>query len=149
MRRALSRTALLLALGLVAAACSASGPSSSGGKVELRLGYFPNLTHASAIVGVDHGIFQKDLGSNVTLKTRTYTAGPEEVTALFAGALEAAYMGPNPAINAYIKSQGQAIRIISGATSGGAFLVVKPSITSVADLRGKKLAAPQLGNTQD
>src|SRR5207253_7177957 len=109
----------------------------------------PNLTHASAIVGVDHGIFQKDLGSNVTLKTSTYTAGPEEVTALFAGALDAAYMGPNPAINAYTKSNGVAIRIISGATSGGAFLVVKPSITSAADLKGKKIAAPQLGNTQD
>lgn len=152
MRRVLLRTTTLLALGAVLAACSSNGgasPAGSGTKVQLRLGYFPNLTHASAIVGVDQGIFQKHLGSNVTLKPSTFTAGPEEVTALFAGSLDAAYMGPNPAINAYIKSHGQAIRIISGATSGGAFLVVKPSITSAADLKGKKLAAPQLGNTQD
>jgi NitT/TauT family transport system substrate-binding protein len=152
MRNAFLRTATLLILGAVLAACSSSGgasPTSSSQKVQLRLGYFPNLTHASAIVGVDRGIFQKDLGANVSLKTSTFTAGPEEVTALFAGALDAAYMGPNPAINAYIKSNGEAIRIISGATSGGAFLVVKPSIESVADLKGKKLAAPQLGNTQD
>ena len=148
-RGALARTALLLALGLVAAACSSTAASSSGGKVELRLGYFPNLTHATAIVGVDDGIFQKDLGPNVTLKTSTFNAGPAEVTALLSGALDAGYMGPNPAINAYIKSNGQGIRIISGATSGGAFLVVKPSIQTVADLKGKRIAAPQLGNTQD
>ena len=143
------RTVLLIpAFALVLAACSASG-ANTGGKTVLRLGYFPNLTHSTAIVGVNQGIFQKDLGPNVQLKTSTFTAGPEEVTALFAGALDAAYMGPNPSINAYIKSNGQAIRIISGATSGGAFLVVKPSINSAADLKGKKIAAPQLGNTQD
>jgi sulfonate transport system substrate-binding protein len=142
------RIAILVALGLVLAACS-SGAASPGGSVDLRLGYFPNLTHATAIVGVDNGIFARNLGSNVHLKTSIFTAGPEEVTALFSNALDAAYMGPNPAINAYVKSSGAAIRIISGATSGGAFLVVKPSITSAADLKGKKIAAPQLGNTQD
>ncbi|HJT38462.1 MAG TPA: ABC transporter substrate-binding protein [Actinomycetota bacterium] len=136
-------------MGLVLAACSSTGSAATGGKITLRLGYFPNLTHASAILGVDDGIFQRDLGPNVLLKTSTFTAGPEEVTALFAGSLDAAYMGPNPAINAYIKSKGQAIRIISGATAGGAYLVVKPSIKSAADLKGAKLAAPQLGNTQD
>lgn len=149
MRDAITRTAVLLVLGLAVVACSSGGAATIGGKVELRLGYFPNLTHATAIVGVDRGIFQKDLGSNVVLKPSTFTAGPEEVTALFANALDAAYMGPNPAINAYIKSKGEAVRIISGATSGGAFLVVKPSIRSAADLRGKTIAAPQLGNTQD
>ena len=135
-------------IALMLAACSSGSPKASG-TVVLRLGYFPNLTHATAIVGVDQGIFAKDLGSKVQLKTSTFTAGPEEVTALFADALDAAYMGPNPAINAYIKSSGQAVRIISGATSGGAFLVVKKSINSAADLKGKTIAAPQLGNTQD
>ena len=149
MRRALSRTALLLSLGLVVAACSSNGSSSSGGKVELRLGYFPNLTHGSAIVGVDQGIFARDLGPTVSLKTLTFNAGPAEVTALLSGSLDAAYLGPNPAINAYVKSNGEAIRIVSGATSGGAYLVVKPSISSAADLKGKSVAAPQLGNTQD
>lgn len=149
MRNSLSRTAVVLALGLAAAGCSSSPAATTNKPIELRLGYFPNLTHATAIVGVDRGIFQKNLGSKVTLKTSTFTAGPEEVTALFSDALDAAYMGPNPAINAYIKSSGQAIRIISGATSGGAFLVVKKSINSAADLKGKSIAAPQLGNTQD
>src|SRR5580765_6638349 len=144
----MKRIAILLGLGLTLAACS-SGAASPGGTVDLRLGYFPNLTHATAIVGVDNGIFARNLGSNVHLKTSIFAAGPEEVTALFSNALDAAYMGPNPAINAYVKSSGAAIRIISGATSGGAFLVVKPSITSAADLKGKKIASPQLGNTQD
>ena len=149
MRRSFSAPAVLLALGLVLAACSSNGSATTGGKTELRLGYFPNLTHASAIVGVDQGIFARDLGAKVSLKTLTFNAGPAEVTALLSGSLDAAYMGPNPAINAYVKSSGQAIRIVSGATSGGAYLVVKPSINSAADLKGKSVAAPQLGNTQD
>ena len=147
MKTSWHRIVIVVALGLISAACA--GKPAAGGTVDLRLGYFPNLTHATAIFGVDQGIFARDLGSNVHLKTSIFTAGPEEVTALFSGALDAAYMGPNPAINAYVKSGGQAIRIISGATSGGAFLVVKPSITSASDLKGKTIAAPQLGNTQD
>ena len=155
MRIPVGRWGSLLVLGLVLAACSSSGgtPKGSGSStaapVTLRLGYYPNLTHATAIVGVDNGIFQKDLGANVTLKTATFNAGPAEVTALLSGALDAGYIGPNPAINAYIKTGGQGIRIISGATSGGAFFVVGPSIKTAADLKGKRIAAPQLGNTQD
>jgi NitT/TauT family transport system substrate-binding protein len=146
----------VVGLGLLAAACGSSGSSSSGSKstttaghVDLRLGYFPNLTHATALVGVANGIFAKDLGPNVTLKTSTFNAGPAAVEALFAGQLDATYVGPNPAINAFQKSNGTAVRLIAGATSGGAALVVKPTINSAADLKGKKLASPQLGNTQD
>jgi NitT/TauT family transport system substrate-binding protein len=148
MKKTVSRVSILLVLGLILAACASSKTASSA-PVDLRLGYFPNLTHATAIVGVDNGIIARNLGSNVHLKTSIFTAGPEEVTALFSNALDVAYMGPNPAINAYTKSNGAAIRIISGATSGGAYLVVKPSITSAAQLKGKTIAAPQLGNTQD
>jgi NitT/TauT family transport system substrate-binding protein len=150
---------LLIAVALIAAACGSDddGSTSAGAtpkadaaeKVTLRLGYFPNVTHATAITGVEQGIFAKALGSNVALKTQTFNAGPAAVEALFSGALDATYVGPNPAINAYAKSKGEAIRIISGATSGGASLVVKPSITSPAQLKGKKIASPQLGNTQD
>ncbi|MBV9284475.1 MAG: ABC transporter substrate-binding protein [Acidimicrobiia bacterium] len=138
-------------MGLVAAACGGGGSSSakSSGHVDLRLGYFPNLTHATALVGVANGIFTKDLGSNVTLQTKTFNAGPAAVEALFSNSLDITYVGPNPAINAFQKSNGQAVRLIAGATSGGAGLVVKPSINGPADLRGKKLASPQLGNTQD
>ena len=114
----------------------------------LRLGYLTNLTHASALIGVQDGYFTKNLPSNVTLQTSTYNAGPAEVTAMLAGSLDAAYMGPNSAITAYSQGKGS-IRIISGATSGGAALVVSSSITSASQLKGKTLATPQLGNTQD
>src|SRR4029079_2719318 len=115
----------------------------------LRLGYFPKVTHATAIVGIANGTFAQALGSNVTLEPHTFNAGPEATEALFSNAIDASFIGPNPAINAFIKSSGQAIRIVSGATSGGAFLVVKDGIHSVADLKGKKIGTPQLGNTQD
>jgi NitT/TauT family transport system substrate-binding protein len=117
--------------------------------VTLHLGYFPNLTHATALVGVHEGIFAQALGSTVKLATSTFNAGPAEVTALLSGALDAAYLGPNPAINAFTQSHGAAIVVVSGATSGGASLVVKPAIAGAAGLKGKTLATPQLGNTQD
>src|SRR5947209_2195324 len=136
-------------LGLVAACCGGSSATKPSGHVDLRVGYFPNLTHATAVVGVANGIFAKDLGPNVTLQTKTFNAGPAEIEAMFANSLDIGYVGPNPAINAFQKSNGQAVRLIAGATSGGAGLVVKPSINGTADLKGKKLASPQLGNTQD
>jgi NitT/TauT family transport system substrate-binding protein len=146
---------LAVALLLTATAVSLAGcgsddadASSSGKPVTLRLGYFPNLTHATAIVGVEDGHFAKALGTN-KLKTQTFNAGPEATQALLSGALDATYIGPGPSTNAYAKSGGEAVRVISGATSGGAALVVKPEITSVTDLKGKKIATPQLGNTQD
>src|ERR1051326_3957360 len=92
--------ALCLAAALAASACGASSSASSG-RVALRLGYFPNITHATALVGVDRGIFARALGSSVTLRTSTFTAGPAAVEALFSGALDAAYLGPSPAINAF------------------------------------------------
>jgi NitT/TauT family transport system substrate-binding protein len=149
-----------LATMLLATACGSDDkPTTAAGggspttaveeNVTLRLGYFPNLTHATAIVGVESGIFADTLGANIKLETSTFNAGPAAVEALFNGALDATYIGPNPAINAFSQSQGQAIRIISGATSGGAALVVKPEIADAAGLAGKKLATPQRGNTQD
>jgi NitT/TauT family transport system substrate-binding protein len=143
-----------LALVLAVAGCTAGGPASSSETVAgatpvtLRLGYFPNLTHAPAIIGVEGGYFANELGSGSTLKTNTFNAGPAAVEALLSGALDAAFVGPNPAINAYSKSSG-GVRIVSGVTSGGSSLVVKKSIGSAADLRGAKLADPQLGGTQD
>ena len=117
--------------------------------VTLRLGLLANITHASALVGLNKGFFTKNLGSGVTLKTSIFSSGTEETTALLAGQLDAAYVGPNPAINAWQKSGGKAIKIISGAASGGASLVVKKGITSVSQLKGQKVATPSLGNTQD
>jgi NitT/TauT family transport system substrate-binding protein len=131
-----------------AAAGSGSGASGGAAPGTVRLGYFPNITHAPAIVGVEKGFFQQELGST-KLETSTFNAGPEAVDALFADSIDAAFVGANPAINAFQKSDGEAIRVVSGSTSGGAGLVVKPSINSAADLKGKKIATPQLGNTQD
>ncbi|MDQ1493032.1 MAG: sulfonate transport system substrate-binding protein [Actinomycetota bacterium] len=118
-------------------------------KVTLRLGYFPNVTHAAAIAGIEKGIFADKLGPDVDLKTAIFNAGGAATEALFSGAIDATYIGPSPTINAFVKSKGDALRIIAGATSGGAALVVKPNINSAADLKGQKVATPQLGNTQD
>jgi NitT/TauT family transport system substrate-binding protein len=154
---------VIVAVAVVLAACggndsrpvAASGSAlSSGGvvattsKTTVRLGYFPNITHAPAIVGVEKGFFQRELGQDI-LETSTFNAGPEAIDALFADSIDAAYVGPNPAINAFQKSNGDAIRIVAGSTSGGAGLVVRPDITKASDLKGKKIATPQLGNTQD
>jgi NitT/TauT family transport system substrate-binding protein len=158
MRRVLLAAGVTAAVTTLAAGCSSSGAStgsgsSSGGSssapVTLRLGFLANITHASALVALKEGFFAKDLGKNVTLKTSVFSSGTQETTALLAGQLDAAYVGPNPAINAWQKSGGKAIKIISGAASGGAALVVKPSISSVSQLKGQKLATPSLGNTQD
>ena len=145
--------ALVVAALTLAAACGSSSKTAANNSksdtVTLRLGYLPNVTHAPAIIGLQNKTFENDLGSGVDLKTSTYNSGTEETTAILAGSLDAAFVGPNPAINAYQKSGGTAVRIVSGVASGGAFLVVKPSITSAAQLKGKKLATPSLGNTQD
>jgi len=144
----------LIAAGAVVAstisrntAAEAAIPSSTPA-AELKLGYFGNLTHAPALVGVNQGILARNLGST-KLSTETFNAGPAAIEALNAGAIDAAYVGPNPAINSFVKSKGESISIIAGAAAGGAQLVVRPGITSAADLKGKTLASPQLGGTQD
>ncbi|MFG3100955.1 aliphatic sulfonate ABC transporter substrate-binding protein [Streptomyces sp. NPDC048182] len=116
---------------------------------EVRIGYFPNLTHATALVGVQEGLFQKELGGT-TIKSSTFNAGPSEIEALNAGSIDIGWIGPSPAINGYTKAAGKSLRIISGSASGGVKLVVDPDkIKTVDDLKGKKIATPQLGNTQD
>lgn len=153
-RPAVGLAALLSTLIATITACSvgfgggAATPVAMSAGDELRLGYFANLTHATALIGVDGGYFQRALGST-RLAAEVFDAGPDEISALLTGAIDAAYVGPSPAINGYVRSRGQALRIIAGATTGGAELVVKPSITSVGQLKGTTLATPQLGNTQD
>ncbi len=116
----------------------------------LRIGYFPNINHAQAVIGLGNGDFQKALG-NVKVETQVFNAGPSAIEALFANRVDVTYVGPNPAINGYIKSDGEALRIIAGAASGGAVFVVRndAGINSVDDFAGKKFGSPQLGNTQD
>ena len=141
----LGSLALLLALPLAGCSQQAVAPAAAS----LRLGYFANVTHAPALIALDRGLFAEALGRDVMLEPHAFNAGPEAVEALFSGALDATYLGPNPAINAFARSHGEAIRIVAGCTSGGASLVVAPSIASPEQLRGAKLATPQLGNTQD
>ena len=149
--RVASYLSVLVVAGLTLVSGLACGGTASGDTVptELRLGYYANLTHAAALVGVKDGFFAQALGSKTALQTHVFNAGPDAVEALLSNSIDATYVGPNPAINAFIQSHGTAIRIIAGATSGGAALVVSPGIQSVADLKGKTLASPQLGNTQD
>ncbi|MHB8571377.1 MAG: ABC transporter substrate-binding protein [Candidatus Dormibacteria bacterium] len=144
------RTALATLVALVWAAPACGLPvQGTSGPLELRLGYQPNLTHAPALVGISRGFFARDLGPGVRLVPAAFASGSPEVEALFAGSLDAAFLGPGPALNAFVKSKGQAIRVVAGAASGGASLVVRAGITSAADLRGQTLASPQLGQTQD
>ena len=137
-------------LTMVLVAC-AGQPSPASGPVTLRVGYFPNITHSQALVGVARGDFQKAVGPNVTLDVKIFNAGPSVIEAMFAGQLDLSYIGPNPAVNGYVQSKGEALRVIAGATSGGAALIVRPqaNITKPEDFAGKKIASPQLGNTQD
>lgn len=130
------------------AGCTADARSATR-PPKVRVGYFLNLTHAPAIVGVERRFFADALGDKGRFEAKSFNAGPEVVQALFSKALDIAYIGPNPAINAFAQSGGDAIRIVAGAVSGGAALVVKPEITSPEQLRGATLATPQLGNTQD
>jgi NitT/TauT family transport system substrate-binding protein len=147
--------ATLAALSLLAAACTradrgndAESAQDKGPATELRLGYFPNVTHAPALIGLEKGLFEKELG-DTTLTRQEFNAGPNEVSALLGGSLDIGFIGSGPAINAYAKSSGEAVRLISGVTTGGAQLVVQPDITSPEDLAGKTVVTPQLGNTQD
>ena len=148
---AAAAAALLAVTGLTA--CSSSAATTPTGSTSaqapaLRLGYFANITHALPLIGVQDGTYAKELGST-KLETQVFNAGPAAVEALFAGSIDAAYVGPNPAINAFTKSNGQAVRIVAGASSGGAQLVVQPSIADAAGLKGQTVASPQLGGTQD
>jgi len=146
--------ALTLATALALAGCSRAAeapsapPAATSPAAELRLGYFPNITHAPAIIGVANGYFTQELGST-KLTTQTFNAGGDEIAALLGGSLDAGFIGSSPAINGFAKSGGEGVRVIAGSTSGGAQLVVSPDITSPEQLKGKIIATPQKGNTQD
>lgn len=141
-------TIALAGLMMTALSSCASADAAPAEVTELRLGYFANVTHAPALIGVAEGLFDDALGE-VTVQQQVFNAGPSVVEALSAGAIDAAYIGPNPAINTFIQSSGASARVIAGATSGGAALVVREGIDSPDDLDGTTLASPQLGNTQD
>jgi NitT/TauT family transport system substrate-binding protein len=160
------RTSVVLAAvaavsALTLAACSSSSggdtnasgsgsPSASSELTTLRVGFFPNLTHAPAYVALQEGYFKDDLGElGIKVAPSLFNAGPDAVSALLSDSVDIAYVGPNPTVSAWTSSKGEAIKVISGAASGGASFVVAKDISSAKDLTGKTVASPQLGNTQD
>jgi len=118
---------------------------------KLRIAYFPNIGHAIPVVGIEHGIFAEYLGDDVAIETRVFDSGPQAIEALFANSVDVAYVGPGPAINGFLNSENNNIKILAGAASGGASFIVHPDseINIASDFAGKKIAAPQIGNTQD
>jgi len=161
MRRILAGAAALAAGTLLVAACSSGSSSSSSSgaagtsstaaaaPVTVRLGFLANITHAPALIALKNGYFKDALGSAGSVDPTEYSSGTQETTAILAGQLDAAYVGPNPAINTWQKSNGTAIKIVSGVATGGASIVVKSGISSAAQLKGQSMATPSLGNTQD
>lgn len=160
-RGLIAATALSLLIGALASCgygsraaeeTDTSGAPAKGKKLsadEVKIGYFPNLTHATALVGVQEGLIQKETGGT-KVQASTFNAGPSEIEALNSGSIDIGFIGPSPAINGYATSQGKGLRIIGGSASGGVKLVVNPKkIKSLKDVKGKKIATPQLGNTQD
>lgn len=130
---------------------SGSGCSKRTDNAVIRIGYFPNITHAQAVIGMADGTFASYLGPNIKIQETLFNAGPSLIEAVFSGDIDIAYVGPSPAINGYVRSGGKALKVISGVASGGSMFVVRPDsqIEKAADLSGKRIATPQLGNTQD
>lgn len=142
-----------IAFALICVALALAAGCGRGGNrlTEIRVGYFPNLTHSQAVIGAARGTFQDSIGPDIPIKFTVFNAGPSAIEALSAGAIDITYVGPNPAINGYLRSNGKNLRVVAGACSGGAVLVVRSGagIHKPGDLSGKRLATPQLGNTQD
>lgn len=123
-------------------------------KITIRVGHFPTITHAQGVIGhglsrQNQGWFEKSFGPDIDIQWFIYSDGPSAMEAVFADSIDLVYVGPSPTINAYIRSKGKILRIIAGACSGGAALVVQPEIKTIPDFKGKKIATPQFGNTQD
>ena len=118
---------------------------------KIRVAYFPNINHAVPIIGMEKGTFENQIGNNTVIEPILFDAGPQVIESIFAGSIDIAYVGPGPAINGFLKSEDHNVKILSGAASGGASFIVHPNskIESVADFEGKRIAAPQIGNTQD
>jgi len=147
MKKMTARFGFFTVIWMLGASFAAAQPKST----VIRVGYFPNITHAQALVGRANGQFDKTLGAGVQIEWKAFNAGPSAIEALFANAIDMTYVGPNPTVTGYVRSQGEAVRVIAGAASGGASLVVREGsgIKTAADFHGKKVATPQQGNTQD
>jgi NitT/TauT family transport system substrate-binding protein len=147
---------LLLSIGIVASVLAsitgiALNFNEEISENNLRIAYFPNIGHAVPIVGIENNFFLEKLSSDTKIESRIFDSGPQVIESLFANSVDIAYVGPGPAINGFLNSENNNIQILSGAASGGASFIVHPEseINSASDFSGKKIAAPQIGNTQD
>ncbi len=143
-------TVSVLVLSLASCGGDSSASSGGGEGTEVRLGYFPNLTHGTPLVGLAEGFYEDALAEDdATLVAQDFNSGTDTIEALLGGGLDATYIGPSPTVTAFAQSGGEGVRVIAGATSGGAALVVQPEIGSIEDLGGQVVATPSVGNTQD
>jgi len=148
------RSAVLAGVGVIALVITigiASDTSKQASENTLRVAFFPNIGHAIPIVGIERGIFEDNLGNATKIEQKLFDSGPQVIETLFAKSIDLAYVGPGPAINGFLKSENQDVVILSGAATGGASFIVHPNsqINSVDDFAGKRIAAPQIGNSQD
>lgn len=149
-----SRSAISVIIGgiiLLSLVGIALNSSSASDENKLRIAYFPNIGHAIPIVGMEKGFFESSLGNTTQIESRVFDSGPQAIESLFANSIDLAYVGPGPAINGFLNSENHNVKILAGAASGGASFIVHPlsEINSASDFAGKKIAAPQIGNTQD
>jgi len=146
--------AILAGIGVVLLALAVGIATGSGTETSdtiLRVAFFPNIGHAIPVVGMEKGFFEENLGNTTTIDPKLFDSGPQVIESLFANSIDIAYVGPGPAINGFLKSENHDVVILSGAASGGASFIVHPDseINSVEDFAGKRIAAPQIGNSQD
>lgn len=148
-RSVLSASVVGIALLAVFGIALSSGETVYENKI--RVAYFPNIGHAIPIVGIEQGFFEQSLGNQTEIETRVFDSGPQVIESLFANSIDLAYVGPGPAINGFLNSENNNVKILAGAASGGASFIVHPDseMNSASDFSGKKIAAPQIGNTQD
>ena len=148
------RSVVLAGIGVIFLAIAvgiASDLSNDSSENSIRVAFFPNIGHAIPVVGMEKGIFESNIGNTTSIETKLFDSGPQVIESLFAKSIDLAYVGPGPAINGFLKSEEHDVVILSGAASGGASFIVHPNseINSVNDFAGKRIAAPQIGNTQD
>lgn len=146
--------AILAGIGIVLVAIAVGLVTNSGSEANnetLRVAFFPNIGHAIPVVGMERDTFEDNLGNATTIETKLFDSGPQVIESLYANSIDIAYVGPGPAINGFLKSENRDVVILSGAASGGASFIVHPDseIISVEDFAGKRIAAPQIGNSQD
>lgn len=148
------RKAISLGIGVIAVIILVLGVvdyADFSDENKIRVAFFPNVAHAVPIIGIENEIFSSELGDEILIETKLFDSGPQVVESLFANSIDIAYVGPGPALNAFLKSEENNIKILAGAASGGASFIIHhdSQIESVNDFPGKRIAAPQIGNTQD